>query len=84
MTPSAPGNWRNATSTGGQSDSAHRITRAELAQTAPKDTNWKDALSDVQHRGEATCALGNELASREATILTEVEISVAAYAGAIR
>ena len=62
----------NAASKDGQDAHAHLIAAAELAQSAQKDMDWKNALSDSKHRQNAIKALKDEVDSLEATILTRI------------
>ena len=53
----------NAASKDGQDIHAHLIAAAELAQTAQKHMDWKNALSDSTHRQNAIKALKDEVDS---------------------
>ena len=53
-----------------------------MAQTAQKDMDWKNALSDSKHRQNAIKALNDEVDSLEATILTRALLEDPEFADA--
>ena len=71
----------NAASKDGQDGHAHLIAAADLAQTAQKDMDWKNALADTTHRQNVIKALEDE---DEATVLTRVLPGNPEFADAVK